>query len=246
MWCKHCHQDVPAVAIRKKPDTCGRCGNAFETREAERANHPPIERQLTPPERLLDADTDRRVRDLGRSIRRPLLGAPAMRPGEVMWLDIPKADRGGAGGQLRDPRALRDDEYTPARVQWGAWLATTLGLGLAAAGAVLLSMALWGNLPEYWTWGVGTALTGQALLAAGLIWMLACLWKTTRTAANRLASCEQQLAAVNRSAEMILGQRVAGASAFYGELARGASPTTLMSSLQGQVAQLATRLHHDI
>src|SRR5690606_11443825 len=141
------------------------------------------------------------------------------------------------------PRLLRDDELTPAQVQWGAWLATTLGLGLTLGGAVLIGMALWGNLQEYWPWGVGIILTGQAILAAGLIWMLGSLWKTSRSAVARLAACERQLAAVHRSTEAIYGQRVGGASAFYGELARGASPTTLMSSLQGQVHQLAARMH---
>jgi hypothetical protein len=106
-------------------------------------------------------------------------------------------------------------------------------------------MALWGNMPEFWSWGVGTTLVGQALLAAGLIWMLGCLWSTTRSAAQRLAMCEHQLAAVHRSNEAIYGQRVAGASAFYGELVRGTSPQVLVSSLQGQVQHLASRLHHD-
>lgn len=245
MWCKHCHQDVPSIASRAVPTACPRCQQAYEARQADRPVATAQARQLTPVERLLDAEGDRRVRDLGRSIRRPLSAGPANQTGQALWLDLPAAGATRSAAKSRDPRRLRDDEPTPASVQWGAWIASTFGLGLSTGGAVLLGMALWGNMPDFWSWGVGTALVGQSLLAAGLIWMLGCLWKTTRTAAQRLASCEHQLASVNRSNEAILGQRVAGASAFYGELTRGASPQVLMSSLQGQVQHLASRLYHD-
>lgn len=244
MWCKHCHQDVPVVGSQQLPDLCPRCERGFEPTRViiERL---PVRSELgTPVERMLDAETDRRLQALGRSIRKPLLGTPAMQPGERLWLDLPPKVRNGTQGATTDPRLRRDEELSPAQVQWGAWLATTFGLGLTLGGAVLIGMALWGELGEYWPWGVGITLTGQAILAAGLIWMLGSLWKTSRAAVSRLAACEHQLAAVHRSAEAIYGQRVSGASAFYGELARGASPTSLMSSLQGQVQQLATRLHH--
>ena len=209
------------------------------------------------------------MRQIGRSLRsQTTLGsAGAMASGTHQWVDLPHAENradgtGVAGTGVAQPssvsktskhstsRAASKPRQASAageqRLQWLAWLTTVFGLGVAAGGVSLLGMGLLGEQPEFWKWGVGLALAGQALLIAGLVRVLMSLWSNSRQATKHLAQVQHELAQVQRTADAIVAQRPGGASGFYGDLARGASPAVLLSNLKGQVDHLAGQVCREV
>lgn len=193
---------------------------------------------------IKDWRVDDRLRQMKRSLRSPLVGGSASSSG-YHWLDSPyEID---TTQPKRSPIASPNLPASPRNsTQWLAWISTTFGLGLSAGGAGLLGMALVGDMPEFWQWGVGTALLGQALLVGGLVWVLMSLWASSRIGNWQLGRVTDELTEVGRTTESLLAQRPGGSSSFYADLARGASPTTLIANLQGQVEQLSTHLHAEV
>jgi hypothetical protein len=246
MWCQHCGQDVPAIAAKiGAPAGCSRCGRVSDSSHRVEA--------MRPKEAAVSEEwsTDRRMRRIGRSLRTPLrLASSENLDGAVHWVDafsivddrIPAASTNAAAPVHRSVRGRRASEL---RTQWVAWFALTIGLGLATGGVVLMGMGQFGEFPEFWQWGVGVTLAGQAFLIAGLTRVLMSLWNTSRAADHRVSEMQHELAEVGRTAEAIIAQRAGGPSGFYGELARGASPTMLLANLRGQIEHLATRMHQN-
>ncbi|WP_252853777.1 hypothetical protein [Aeoliella straminimaris] len=250
MWCQHCGQDVPAItATAGMPAECSRCGRPMHRKSAE-ANQTDTATETNVSE---EWSTERRLRHIGRSLRTPLSVTQRSVEGDVAlhWVDTVALPAGGEVSRERPvstdySRAARARRNSDRRMQLVAWLALVLGLGLAVGGAVLMGMGMFGEEPRFWQWGVGVALTGQAVLIGGLVRVLTSLWNASRTAARRVVEMQQELAEVGRTAEAIIAQRPGGPSGFYGELARGASPALLLANLKGQIDHLATRLHQDI
>ncbi|MGI9457169.1 MAG: hypothetical protein ACR2NU_11455 [Aeoliella sp.] len=247
MWCQHCQQDVPAVSpAAGKPLSCAQCQKPID----RVARTEQCESVLTnPSEQLLDRQADQRMRQIGRSLRSPsAAGADLTSDVRQNWVDLPHCQSSNRDSSASRTVAseVRRSGAGENRMQAFAWLATMFGLGLAIGGVALLSVALFGEHPELWQWGVGVTLAGQTTLIAGLIRVLTSLWSNSRTASQRLVAVQQELAQVQRSAESLIAQRPGGASGFYGELTRGASPTVLLANLKGQIDHLATRLHGEV
>lgn len=245
MWCQQCQQEAPAIHQDPASLACPRCQLPFHTKCSTGKTSPAVvavaDRSTTSPD-----EVDRRMREMARLLKRPLVGGGASMQGDIHWLDGPHSMPGAVGTVAPTTTAQRRSSSSSRAVQGTAWLATSLGGGLALGGAILLGYALLGNRPDFWQWGVGITLVGQVILVAGLVWVLASLWGASRAAAARLATCEAELAHVHRSAQAILAQRPGSASAFYADLARGGNPTLLMANLKGQVDRLAAHLHHDV
>lgn len=256
MWCQHCGQDVPAQrpttsdATAPAPTECSRCGRPVGQAQAVADKGSEVAAAKTTT--LDDSQLDRRLRHIGRSLRTPV-GATRASTGEspsLLRIDaVPatptKARLHTANEQLESRRVGRAQRASQQRTQLVAWFALAVGLGLAAAGVGLMGMGMFGEHPIFWQWGVGVTLAGQAILIGGLVRVLLSLWHSTRAASRRLAEMQQELAGVGRTTEAIIAQRPGGASGFYGELARGASPVLLLANLKGQIDHLATTLHHD-
>lgn len=269
MWCTHCQQDVPARAPSvSEPVECSQC-----KRPVQQHAKAPIADDSTAARLTClngeDADvsdewqSQQRMRTIGRSLRRPITVARQSseegdlalfwrEPAHATKLSMPEQQSKAAamGGKQPTPepssRALsrqRVEQKRDRRAQSIAWFATVFGLGLALGGAGLMGMGMFGEYPIFWQWGVGVTLCGQAILIAGLVRVLLSLWNNSRNATQRLAGLQAELAEVQRTTEAMLAQRSGGASSFYGELARGASPALLMSNLKGQIDHLAARLH---
>ncbi|QDU54404.1 hypothetical protein [Aeoliella mucimassa] len=247
MWCQQCGQDVPAISTEGGvPGACPRCGHA-SARTASKVAEPVLVAEASD-----DWHSERRMRHIGRSLRTPLAaGKRTASDDAIHWLDmtaVPSTDQSkrnypSTKSTRRKKLMKRPADY---RMQWFAWFAVSVGLGLVAGGVGLMGMGLFGEDNGFWQWGVGVALAGQALLIAGLIRVLTSLWNNSRLATRRLIDIEQDLAEVGRTAEAIIARQAGGSSVFYGELARGASPTLLMANLKGQIDHLATRLHQDV
>lgn len=246
MWCQHCAQDVPAVSAQAGvPAACSRCGGAVTSKSAKSAT------KTAEPDAALEPSpewaSDQRMRHIGRTLRTPISTARPLAgdPSSLRWIDMPQFNHAESAPrrQVAPSRATRARRASDRRMQWIAWLALSVGLGLAAGGAGLVGMGMFGSEPIFWQWGVAVTLAGQAILIGGLVRVLLSLWSSSRAANRRLSDLQQELSEVGRTAEAIIAQRPGGPSGFYGELARGASPALLLANLKGQVDHLATRLH---
>lgn len=256
MWCQHCGQDVPVSrnyatdGIAPGSTGCSRCGRPVVHSQLARTN---IDQQQAEEGADLDeSQLERRMRHIGRSLRTPVGGGRASSSSHPVHLRIdavpkqPTTERlNKAVERLDHRRTGRLQRASQQRTQWVAWLALAVGLGLAAGGVGLMGMGLFGPHAIFWQWGIGVTLTGQAILIGGLVCVLLSLWSSTRAASKRLADLQQELAGVGRTAEAIIAQRPGGASGFYGELARGASPALLLANLKGQIDHLATTWRYD-
>lgn len=243
MWCQQCQQEVPAIHQGPAALACPRCQMPFHAKCSTGKPAPAVVSVVKESGTSPD-EVDRRLREMARLLKRPLVGGGASLQGDIRWVDGPHTLPGSA--KAPTPATRRAYRSRSQGGQWIAWLATSLGGGLALGGAILLGYALVGNHPDFWQWGVGVTLVGQVLLVAGLVWVLTSLWGASRAAVARLAACEEELAHVHRSAQAILAQRPGSASAFYADLARGSNPTLLMANLKGQIDRLAAHLHHDV
>ncbi len=249
MWCQHCGQDVPTLtAASGVPSQCPRC-----QQKLNRPNDAGTELDgATVVEPSDEFRVQMRMKHIGRSLRVPLaVTRAAGHEAAQHWIDLVPQDQPAATPRNSDRPTTAGRNATAGRaserrLQVVAWLSLVFGLGLVAGGVGLMGMGMFGEYPIFWQWGVGVTLAGQAILIAGLVKVLMSLWGSSRAASRRLFDMQQELAEVGRTAEAIIAQRPGGASGFYGELARGASPALLLANLKGQLDHLATRLHHDV
>ncbi len=256
MWCQHCQQDVPAIgAAADEPLECARCQKVIDGEYHYDAGTP---NARTEPQ--ISWRSEQRMREIGRSLRSPVASVPVasvpVAPvvvdshalsshtfSDQVRFDTPGRERPKPSEALpTEPLAASSHANGDRQMQAVAWLAMIFGFGLATGGVVLLGMGLLGQQPEFWQWGVGVTLAGQAALIAGLIRVLISLWSNSRIASKHLTEVQRGLAQVQRSADSIVAQRPGGASGFYGELSRGASPTILLANLKGQIDHLAARM----
>ena len=258
MWCQHCQQDVPAIAHSVGGEVvCVRCQQRFE-------NSPPLrmfefdssddtkdgatDAPQNPIENLTDWRTDRKFRHLAQTLRSTDTRSASRYQGlpTAHTRYDPPQDLVSEAEQPDPNHALAGyDQTTPARQRGGqimAWLLVLCGVIALAGGAIFASWSLLEEVPLYWNVGLALAFAGQGLLILGLVFVLLFLWQNSRYATGKLQEVHWQLSTVQRTAQTIVGLRNGNAPAFYAELARGASPATLLANLQGQVDQLNVKL----
>jgi hypothetical protein len=266
MWCTSCQQDVPIVAhAASQRMVCSRCQRPLakgppahaaricdegialdETAAAVAAAAPPF--------RGDDWSSRRRVRNIGRELRRPAFAATnksTSLPDAGRRFDPPhnlfdQTEQFTAPSAARiTPQSTTSGRPRSRRTESGqmiAWLivgAGTLGL---AAGIGLIAGSLGTGQMIYWNLALGLALGGQGTLIFGLVLAVSRLWRSTRHAGQRLQEVQARLAQLQHSADALTGMRSGGAAAFYADLVRGASPQMLIANLKGQVDQLSVRL----
>jgi hypothetical protein len=124
-----------------------------------------------------------------------------------------------------------------------AWLIVLAGSLALGAGIGLIAWSLATKIMVHWNLALGLALGGQGTLILGLVLVVSRLWRHSRYAAGKLQDVHARLGQLQQTAEVLTTMRAGGgAPAFYAELARGASPHTMLTNLKGQLDQLATRL----
>lgn len=109
-------------------------------------------------------------------------------------------------------------------------------------GLALIAWSLAQNEMSYWNQALGLTLGGQGVLIFGLVLVVTRLWRNSRYASNKLHDVTARLAQLQHTADALSATRVGGASAFYADVVRGASPQVLLTNLKAQLEQLATRL----
>jgi hypothetical protein len=124
-----------------------------------------------------------------------------------------------------------------------SWFVVIVGAFAFAGGAGLIAWSLSSKVMTYWNLGLGLALGGQGTLILGLVLVVSRLWRHSRFAALKLQDVHSRLGQLQQTADVLTSMRAGGsAPTFYADLARSASPHTLLANLKGQLDQLATRL----
>lgn len=192
-----------------------------------------------------------RYQRMQRTIRAAKTHAQITGSSNRTWrLDQPLADRSGHSSEASRPLPIRPNvrATTPAArephqaSQWTAWLIALLGTMILGSGIGLLGWSLVQEQPDLWNWGLAAALSGQGLIIIGLVQLLANLWHGSRNHTQRLTTLLGELRRLQQTTDTLVGMRTASASGFYAELARGANPQVLLSSLKGQVDEIAGKI----
>lgn len=261
MWCRHCKQDVPAVAPAADGGVqCARCQATLDRPAfAKSVSDAGVgldqqSQQVVNPLRLFEEhETRGRHQELRRSIRsakRQASVGPAMLrfdPPEPLVPEL-TADQLSVAST---PRAADNPTTTPQPrnqhrpSQWIAWMLALLGAMALGVGLGLMFWSLTEARPDLWNWGLGATLGGQGLLILGLVQLLANLWNANREAAGALRGVQHELRRLGRTTETLVGAKSPTATSFYADLARGASPRILLANLKSQVDALTAHVSQD-
>lgn len=256
MWCRHCKQDVPAVAPATNGAVhCARChGPLDQPAFAKSVSDSGVgldqeSQRVADPHALLQAsDSGYRHDEIRRAIRgaqRRASAAPRM-----LRFDPPEPLVEQKRVEPRDPASPNTRVDQPVRenhrpTQWVAWALALTGAMTLGAGVGLMFWSLTEARPELWEWGIGATLTGQGVMIIGLVQLLAGLWNSSRSANQTLRGVQQELRRLGRTTESLLGANAPTAASFYADLARGASPEMLLANLKGQVDALSSHVARD-
>lgn len=241
MWCRHCQQDVPASSLTLGGAArCARCqrpltwaGNQDVAQASETGIclERPTKSARCPVEELRDVETDRRLQQWGRLLHSNQVHSVTA---EV----IRRLDPPATNGRQHPPRRSQPRASDQAL----AWMLATLGTMAMIFGVGVLAWSLAAPQPAWWNWGVGITLAGQSIMVAALIQLLASLWNQSRHATGRLMAVQDELAELQRTADLLMTNRTSGAASFYADVARQANPQLLLVNLKGQIDELASRL----
>jgi hypothetical protein len=206
-----------------------------------------------PPFRGDDWSNRQRARSLGRELRRTRftattkssdpLDARRFDPPQQLLDQLDAITAPSLAPNMPQPPAA--DFLRPRRKesrQIAAWFVVAAGTVALIAGIGLIAWSLSSTQMLYWNLALGLTLGGQGTLILGLVLVVARLWRSSRSAANRLQEVHARLAQLQHTADALTAMRSGGAPAFYADLVRGASPQMLLANLKGQVDQLATRM----
>ncbi|QDU87453.1 hypothetical protein Pla175_08150 [Pirellulimonas nuda] len=254
MWCRHCQQDVPAVAAATRGDVqCARCRRPLTIASDAGIALDDSGAALRSAASLVESDAvlNEQAR-LQRAIRRARSAvAPAPTGPRTLRFDLPHDGSVAALAGPPTPAPTATIQATrPSRDRFAQFVAWTLAVAGAAALGAGLGMMLWCLLrgqegawqSGLWNAGLAATLGGQGLMIIGLVQMLASMWQTTRASANKLADLHRDLRRVERTADAISGDRNATAAGFFAALAADASPDTMLATLRAQVHVLSNRL----
>lgn len=122
------------------------------------------------------------------------------------------------------------------------WLVLSLSFMAFAGGGVLLGWSVLFERGDLWSWGLVSALGGQAGLLLGLVLFLERLWREGRRATSQISEVDQRLGHLQQSA-LAQPTSPSGASPFsYAHRAHAPSPQLLVTDLRHQLDALARQL----
>lgn len=256
MWCRHCKQDVPAVApLADGAIHCARCqGELNRPAFASSVNDSGVgldessSKPVDPLRRMEQASAEHRYQEMRRRIssaRRHATNAPrSLRfdpPEPLLERTSPTPARPANDATAHDRQTDRQNAPT----QWAAWLVALFGASALGAGLGLMFWSIANAQPELWNWGLGATLGGQGLMIIGLVQLLVGLWTTNRRAVSTLIGVQHELRRLSRTTESLVGANSPTAANFYADLARGASPQLLVANLKSQVDALTAHVVRD-
>jgi hypothetical protein len=262
-----CQQDVPGTAhVATGRIVCARCHQpagktpslAASINDAGIALDEMTSASTTPPSPLGRNDWAHRcqVRALGRELRRPTATAavPAsfsaaghhrLDPPQNLFSQLEHLTTAPVVPIAAQNSARRQRQPHSEISQLLAWLIIVAGAVSLGAGIGFIAWPLFQNRMMNWNLALSLTLGGQGALILGLVLAVSRLWRSSRHAANKLQDVQARLGKLQTTADALTGMRTGTASAFYADLARGASPQVLLANLKGQVDQLATHVSSD-
>lgn len=261
MWCNTCQQDTPGVAHAATGRiVCSRCQLPVSARKATAQarisdegialDEQPAAASAKGPSFAKDNwSNEQRVRTLARELKRPAI--TASKTSASVFADrrrfepphdfFGQLDRSSVTTQTDANDAANAMQSEGSQIV--GWFVVIIGALAFAGGAGLIAYSLSSKVMSYWNLGLGLALGGQGTLILGLVLVASRLWRYSRYAAVKLQDVHSRLGQLQQTADVLTSMRAGGsAPAFYADLARSASPHTLMANLKGQLDQLATRL----
>ena len=228
MWCRHCQQDVPAVASSVLgPLVCPRCEFKIDDQphpavEAEYLDDSGVElTELDEPKIIpLREVFDGQQVQAELSLLRRRLGtknethAAALSPGSQLV---------GRPLQVARQQATQTGSVPPVqtyaqqRTSAGWWVSSLLAAsGIAlAVGLTVLTYATINARPELWSQALTVTLAGEGGLIVGLAWMAKRLWQNSRRLNSQLVGVDRQLDELQFASE----QRYGYDSAYYRRVA---------------------------
>jgi hypothetical protein len=251
MRCRHCQQDVPAVARSVEgPLVCPRCDEEFDSEFSAPADtgvsldSVASKPDLTPPINLLEQEeTHRNLRRIGRRLRTAYRHDPGFRAAPPLsW--GPQAPTGVAPLRAVASRGSRDrdDSTNPTVASRLIGLLIMAGVAGFMGGAGLLVWAAAFQLAGPWQWGMTATIAAEGALILGLTWMAGRLWRNSRRLNRQLEGVEGQLHDVERLTGSLASSRMSCSQHYYDHFNQGASSQMLLANLRGQVDQLAERM----
>jgi hypothetical protein len=243
MWCKHCQQDMPAVANGDGGMACARCSNVLRAA----------------PEGVPAQRRQARVEAIADSILGGSILADDPPPVDTWRLDAELSDAerllkaftplapNAAGSRFDRAHSVPNqtpntDATTTSSGGFVAWLFLLAGTMALVCGGVLVGYSLYAGRTALWNLGLPIFLAGQAGLLLGIMLQLARVWQNDRRAAERLAAVDRQLGDLEQTTTLLGNTYGAGSSTFFAHLAEGASPHLLLADLKGQMDLLAMKM----
>ena len=128
MWCQHCKQDLPAVASATGHWECSQCASEVAA-DSTVTTYVEFSEQENPAEQLRDWQVDSRMREIGRTLRRPLPRQIETTDPTHYWIDLAHNDSPHAPRAEARTAAQRKSTELPNdyHVQIVAWIATVFG-----------------------------------------------------------------------------------------------------------------------
>lgn len=253
MWCRHCQQDVPAIAQTSRSNpACSRCRRELRPASVPVATTSPYDggialeamddRAQSSGDRSPDQDPEERQRRIRRGLR------PVYRLDLGIDTGADPARPASAPPPIVQPPLIQSqaNRRKPAsRSALGAALALLLTMGgaLLAVGVSLLGWAAASANELSWHWGMTATISGEAALILGLTLMALRLWRNSRRLNVQLDGVDQQLSEIQYTAGRLAHARQSCSQAYYDHFGAAASPPLALANLRGQMEQLTARLN---
>lgn len=255
MWCRHCQQDVPAIAVSgERKYCCPRCGEGIavegpgESAAAKSTSKPSESVHVEESPFSDDWELDEQLRHIGRVLRIDKTQYKREQSGSQR--EVARLDRAhqkmeyfhapaaiSAARECRSKSRPAADEVTFMGVL--AWLVLSLGTAALICGGILLAWSIVAGRSELWKLGLPIAAGGQIALLIGLVLQLDRIWHDNRRAVAKL---DDELQDLKVNATHLGPMQGPSSGVFHSHLGGDDDPQALLRDLKSRLDLLAMKI----